>query len=147
VDPQLLDIFTSLTLSPNLPILDLNSLADDGSVGINTPSFTVDENHVRSSVYNRLTAVQDSTSRLNITLNTLATRILLCQDSDGPPIAYGVEIVRDAALPVAGNFQGKQDLKGRTQRVMARHEVIVSAGVFQSPQLVGPLIFPTSSIY
>ncbi|KAJ6500686.1 alcohol oxidase [Mycena sanguinolenta] len=136
VDPQLLTIFSSLTLSPNPPIIDLNDLAEDGSVGINTPSFTVDENHVRSSVYNRLTAVNESTSGLNITLNTLATKILLCQGSDGLPTAYGLEFVRNAALPVAGNFQGKEDLDGRVQSVMARHEVIVSAGVFQSPQLL-----------
>ncbi|KAF7328864.1 Choline dehydrogenase [Mycena venus] len=130
MDPQLLTVFGSLTLSPftllsNPPILDLNSLANDGSVGVNTPSFTIDENHVRSSVYNRLTAVHDSTSKLNITLNTLVTRILLCQGSDGLPTAYGVEIAPDTALPVAGNFQGKQDLKVRS--VMARHEVIISA--------------------
>ncbi|KAJ6546837.1 hypothetical protein B0H19DRAFT_1162707 [Mycena capillaripes] len=134
VDPQLLTIFGSLTASPNPPIVDLNSLASDASVGINTPSFTIDENHVRSSVYNRLTAVEPSTSNLNITLNTLATRVLLCQGSDGLPTAYGVEIAPGAALPVAGNFAGKQDLVVRN--VMARHEVIVSAGVFQSPQLL-----------
>ncbi|KAF7353770.1 Choline dehydrogenase [Mycena venus] len=109
VDPQLLTIFGSLTLSPstllsNPPILDLNSVANDDSVGVNTPSFTIDENHVRSSVYNRLTAVHGSTSKLNITLNTLATKILLCQGSDGLPTAYGVEIAPDAALPVAGKF-------------------------------------------
>ncbi|KAJ7494445.1 hypothetical protein B0H11DRAFT_936759 [Mycena galericulata] len=136
VDPQLLTIFASLTASPNPPILDLNSLAEDSSVGINTPSFTVDDNHIRSSVYNRLVAVNDSSSsgNLNITLNTLATRILLCQGADGLPTAYGVEIAPGAALPVAGNFEGKQNLT--TQNVMARHEVIVSAGVFQSPQLL-----------
>ncbi|KAJ7684445.1 hypothetical protein DFH06DRAFT_1155672 [Mycena polygramma] len=134
VDPQLLTIFASLTASPNPPILDLNSLASDGSVGINTPSFTVDNDHIRSSVYNRLTAVKNSTTNLNVTLNTLATRVLLCQGSDGLPTAYGVEIAPGAALPVAGNFHGKQDLDVR--RVMARHEVIVSAGVFQSPQLL-----------
>jgi choline dehydrogenase len=134
LDPELLTIFTSFILSPNSPIVDINSLAADGSEGINSPSFTIDENHIRSSVYNRLTAVQDSTSNLNITLDTLATRILLCQGSDGPT-AYGVEIAPGAALPVAGNFEGKQDLTVRS--VMARHEVIVSAGVFQSPQLVG----------
>ncbi|KAK7035857.1 choline dehydrogenase [Favolaschia claudopus] len=136
VDLQLLAIFTSFTLSPNVPILDLNSLAEDSSVGINTPSFTVDNNHIRSSVYNRLTAVKASTSNLNITLNSLATKILLCESSDGSTTAYGVDFVRDAALPVAGNFQGKEDFGNRTQSVMARHEVIVSAGVFQSPQLL-----------
>ncbi|KAJ7700877.1 hypothetical protein B0H17DRAFT_1247664 [Mycena rosella] len=134
VDPQLLAITAALAASPNPPILDLNSFASDSSVGINTPSFTVDNDHIRSSVYNRLTAVDSTTPNLNITLNTLATRILLCQGSDGLPTAYGVEIAPGAALPVAGNFDGKQDLAVRT--VMARHEVVVSAGVFQSPQLL-----------
>jgi choline dehydrogenase len=134
LDLQLLTIFTSFTLSPNPPILDLNSLASDSSVGINTPSFTVDDNHLRSSVYNRLKAVNDTSPTLNITLNTLATRVLLCESTEGLTTAYGVEIAPGAALPVAGNFEGKQDLTLRT--VMARHEVIVSAGVFQSPQLV-----------
>ncbi|KAJ6546836.1 hypothetical protein B0H19DRAFT_1162702 [Mycena capillaripes] len=134
VDPQLLTIFGSLTASPNRPILDLNSLASDAKVGVNTPSFTIDENHIRSSVYNRLKAVEHSTSNLNIALNTLATRVLLCRGSGGLPTAYGIEIAEGAALPIAGNFAGKQDLIVRN--VMARHEVIVSAGVFQSPQLL-----------
>ncbi|KAJ7118936.1 hypothetical protein C8R44DRAFT_789680 [Mycena epipterygia] len=134
VDTQLLTIFASFTASPNPPIVDLNSLASDSSVGINAPSFTVDTNHIRSSVYNRLTAVNSTGSNLNITLNTLATRILLCQGSDGLPTAYGVEIAPGGALPVAGNFEGKQDLVVRN--VMARQEVIISAGVFQSPQLL-----------
>ncbi|KAJ7491105.1 alcohol dehydrogenase [Mycena latifolia] len=134
VDPQLLTIAAAFAASPDPPIADLNSLASDSSVGINAPSFTVDDNHIRSSVYNRLTAVDGTTPNLNITLNTLATRVLLCQGSDGVPTAYGVEIAPGAALPVAGNFNGKQDLAVRT--VMARHEVIVSAGVFQSPQLL-----------
>ncbi|KAJ7140322.1 hypothetical protein C8R43DRAFT_1109628 [Mycena crocata] len=133
LDPQLLTIVAAFVASPNPPILDLNSLATDSSVGINTPSFTVDDNHIRSSVYNRLTAVKDTNRNLNTTLDTLATRILMCS-SDGIPTAYGVEIAPGAALPVAGNFEGKQDLAVRT--VMARHEVIVSAGVFQSPQLL-----------
>ncbi|KAJ7700876.1 hypothetical protein B0H17DRAFT_214741 [Mycena rosella] len=134
LDLQLLALQASLITSSNPPILDLNTVADDSSVGINAPSFTVDEKHIRSSVYNRLTAVNSTTRNLNITLNTLATRILLCQGSDGLPTAYGVEIAPDAALAVAGNFKGKQDLAVRT--VMVRHEVIVSAGVFQSPQLL-----------
>lgn len=122
-------------LSPEPPILDLNSLASDGSIGLNTPSFTVDADHIRSSVYNRLTGVTNSkNSNLNITLNTLATKILLCQNNNSLPTAYGVQIAPGAALPVAGNFAGKQNLTVRN--VMARHEVIISAGVFQSPQLV-----------
>ncbi|KAF8176154.1 hypothetical protein K438DRAFT_1607783, partial [Mycena galopus ATCC 62051] len=45
-------------------------------------------------------------------LDTLATKILLCEtESGGTPIAYGVQIAPGAALPVASNFQGKQHLK------------------------------------
>ncbi|KAJ7144933.1 hypothetical protein C8R43DRAFT_1237698 [Mycena crocata] len=133
LDPQLITIAGSLAVSGR-PILDLNSLADDSSVGVNAPSFTIDGNHLRSSVYNRLTAVKSATSNLNITLNTLATRILMCKGNNDLPVAYGIEIAPGAALPVAGNFKGKQRLALRT--VTARHEVIISAGVFQSPQLL-----------
>jgi hypothetical protein len=126
LDFQLLTTVLSLTLSGHAPIFDLNALDSDDSVGINAPSFTVDENHIRSSVYNRLTAVHGNNKNLNIMLNTLATRILLCNREQGTPKAYGVEIAPGFALPVAGNFHGKQALKVR--RVMARHEVIVSAG-------------------
>ncbi|KAJ7221563.1 alcohol dehydrogenase [Mycena pura] len=136
VDLQLLTLYTSVTLS-DVPILDLNTVDSDGSEGVNTPSFTVDTNHIRSSVYNRLTEVHDANeNNLNITLNTLVTKVLLCEGSDGQPTAYGVEFVPGAALPVAGNFNGKQNLNGTLRHVMARREVIVSAGVFQSPQLL-----------
>ncbi|KAF5340174.1 hypothetical protein D9758_014980 [Tetrapyrgos nigripes] len=41
------------------------------------------------------------------------------------------------ALPVASNFDGKEEsLEDRVERVLVRKEVIVSAGVFQSPQLL-----------
>ncbi|KAJ7118934.1 hypothetical protein C8R44DRAFT_565771, partial [Mycena epipterygia] len=63
-------------------------------------------------------------------LNTLATRILLCQGSDGHLTAYGVEIAPGAALPVAGNFEGKQDLVVRS--VMARQEL---SGIGNSTEL------------
>jgi hypothetical protein len=46
----------------------------------------------------------------------------------------GVEITPGAALDVAGNFKGKQSLK--TKLITVRHEVIISAGVFQTPRLV-----------
>ncbi|KAJ7700875.1 hypothetical protein B0H17DRAFT_214746 [Mycena rosella] len=133
-DPQLLAVAAGFASSSHPPILDLNRLADDSSVGINTPSFTIDDNHIRSTVYNRLLEVNSTNRNLNITLNTLVTRILLCQGTDGRPTAYGVEIASGATLAVARNFNGKQDLEVRT--VMARHEVIVAAGVFQSPQLL-----------
>ncbi|KAG6854501.1 hypothetical protein C0991_006103 [Blastosporella zonata] len=118
------------------PIDDLNALASDGSVGVNGPSATIDENHIRSSVHERLQSVNAaSPSQLQFSLDTLATKVLLCSNgTGGATTAYGVQIVPGAALPVASNFHGKASLKGRS--VTAKYEVIVSAGVFQSPQLL-----------
>lgn len=98
------------------------------------PSFTIDADHTRSSVRDRLIDVNQSTSSLQFTLDTLATKILLCNSSNGSPTAYGVEIAPGAALPVASNFQGKAILP--TQNITVKQEVIISAGVFQSSQLV-----------
>jgi len=134
LDSQLLTIVTSLTLSAS-PIVDLNSLASDSAMGASTPSYTIDENNVRSSVYNRLVAVNETTPNINITLNTMATKILLCQES-GKVSAYGFEITSGALLPVAAKFDRKKDVQADLRTVKARHEVIVSAGVFQSPQLL-----------
>ncbi|KAK6993019.1 hypothetical protein R3P38DRAFT_3079460 [Favolaschia claudopus] len=118
VDPQLLAIFTSFTLSPNVPILDLNSLAEDSSTD---RCQRFDEN-------------------LNITLNSLATKILLCESSDGSTTAYGVDFVRDAALPVAGNFEGKEDFGNRTQSVMAPSRSHCLCGGFSKAHNSSPAI-------
>ncbi|KAF7298412.1 Choline dehydrogenase [Mycena kentingensis (nom. inval.)] len=132
LDAQLLSIFAALQLSA-LPIWDLNTRASDGATGLAASSFTIDRTHIRSSVYNRLKDVEPRTA-LNITLNTLVTKVLMCKGLDGSPTAYGVEIAPNASLPVADKFRSKQPLV--TSRVLARHEVILSAGVFQSPQLL-----------
>ncbi|KAG6915224.1 hypothetical protein DXG01_012643 [Tephrocybe rancida] len=118
------------------PIDDLNALASDGSVGVNGPSATIDENHIRSSVHERLQNVNaTSPSLLHLSLDTLATKVLLCSNgTGGSTTAYGINTVPGAALPVASNFNGKVGLNGRN--VTAKYEVIVSGGVFQSPQLL-----------
>lgn len=76
---------------------------------------------------------QSSPGRLVFQFDTLASKVLLCNSRQGTS-AYGVQIAPGAALPIANGFHGKVNLKTKT--VTARHEVIVSAGVFQSPQLV-----------
>ncbi|KAG5726885.1 Choline dehydrogenase [Termitomyces sp. T112] len=133
LDAQVTALFASLLLA-GLPILDLNDLAGDAATGVNTISVTVDETHQRSSVRGRLAAVQQShPGQLHLSLDTLATKILLC-NSDSNITAYGVQIAPGAALPVASNFNGKVTL--HVQNVTSRHEVIISAGVFQTPQLL-----------
>ncbi|KAJ7340809.1 hypothetical protein DFH08DRAFT_1012999 [Mycena albidolilacea] len=134
-DPQLQDIINTLATSG--PIVDdLNSVANDAAVGVGFPSYTIDENHNRSSIRDHLVRVQEQNHRkLHFALDTLATKALLCEGgSGGSPTAYGVEIAPGAALAVASNFNGKQSLKTKT--ITVRHEVIISAGVFQSPQLL-----------
>ncbi|KAG6916041.1 hypothetical protein DXG01_008665 [Tephrocybe rancida] len=137
-DPLLLDLQTTALIASlqlaGLPALDLNDLAGDAASGVNSLSVTVDENHIRSSVHERLQAVLKSPSgKLHTSLDTLATKLLLC-DSGSNVTAYGVQFAPGAALPVASNFNGKVSLN--VQNATARHEVIVSAGTFQSPQLL-----------
>jgi choline dehydrogenase len=96
-------------------------------------SDTIDENGNRSSVRNRLVDVAgNTTDKLVIMTNTLATKVLLCK-SGKDVAAYGVSIAPGAKLPIAQGFTGKQKLN--VTNVVARREVIVSAGAFQSPQL------------
>ncbi|KAJ7157651.1 hypothetical protein C8R43DRAFT_1125323 [Mycena crocata] len=134
-DAQLLDIVNTLaTSAPSID--DINSVASNAAIGVGSPSYTIDEQHNRSSVHDRLVKVKESTKgKLHFTLDTLATKIVTCASGAGRhPTAYGVEIAPGAALAVASNFKGKRHLK--TELVTVRHEVIVSAGVFQSPQLL-----------
>ncbi|KAJ7447064.1 alcohol oxidase [Mycena galericulata] len=133
-DAQLLDIIDTLATS-GPTIDDINSIANDGAAGVGMVSYTIDENHNRSSIHDRLVDVkQSSQGKLNFALDTLATKIALCDSGSGSPIAYGVEIASGAALAVASNFKGKSQLN--TKLITVRYEVIVSAGVFQSPQLL-----------
>ncbi|KAJ7679236.1 putative choline dehydrogenase [Mycena polygramma] len=135
-DPQLQDIVGTLATSGGPTVEDLNSAASDAATGIANPSYTIDEHGNRSSVRDHLLDTQErNPGHLRFALDTLATKVLLCEDiRGGAPVAYGVEIAHGAALAVASNFQGKTQLK--TQVVTVRHEVIISAGVFQSPQLL-----------
>ncbi|KAJ7144319.1 GMC oxidoreductase-domain-containing protein, partial [Mycena epipterygia] len=133
-DPQFLDIVNTIFLSGPF-INDTNSVANVNAIGVGNPSFTIDENRNRTSVRSRLTDVQVSTKgKLSFSFNTIATKIQLCADANNFPTAFGVEIAVGGALPVASNFDGKGHLN--TTLVTVKHEVIVSAGVFQSPQLL-----------
>ena len=66
---------------------------------------------------------------LRIALNTLATRIVF----DGKR-AVGVEVLRGKSLYQAS--AEKSPAPGTTHQYTARHEVIVAAGAFNSPQLL-----------
>ncbi|KAJ7859302.1 hypothetical protein B0H14DRAFT_3630110 [Mycena olivaceomarginata] len=134
-DPMLNDIVNTIAASG--PALDdTNSAANVEAIGVGNPSYTIDEHHNRSCVRDRLLEVQHrSKGKLTFAPDTLATKVALCDPGAGrSPTAYGVEIAVGGALAVGSNFKGKQKLNIRL--VTVRHEVIVSAGVFQSPQLL-----------
>jgi choline dehydrogenase len=100
-------------------------------------SNTVNATNERSSVKERLHQVQrDHPRKLTFALGTLATKVLLCQPHghSKAPQAYGLQVALNASLPVSDQFTGKVELN--FTEYYTRHEVIVSAGLFQSPQLV-----------
>ncbi|KAJ7767169.1 hypothetical protein B0H16DRAFT_1521096 [Mycena metata] len=131
-DAQLADIVNALAAS-GPTIDDINSAANEAAIGVGIPSYTIDEHHNRSSIRDHLVRVEKRHRNLQFAFDTLATKIMLC-DAEGLPAAYGLEIAPGAALAVASNFNGKDPLQ--TEVITVRYEVIVSAGVFQSPQLL-----------
>ncbi|KAJ7455758.1 hypothetical protein FB451DRAFT_1564794 [Mycena latifolia] len=135
-DAQLLDIVDTLVASGGPTIGDINSPANDLAVGLGVPSYTLDEHGNRSSVRDYLASAKGTgDGNLRFAFDTLATKVVMCDPGAGrSPATYGVEISRGAALAVASNFEGKTDLQ--TELVTVQHEVIISAGVFQSPQLL-----------
>ncbi|KAI5896059.1 alcohol oxidase [Schizophyllum commune H4-8] len=135
-DAQLDNITTGLLAAASPLIPDINSLSNNLATGVGINSNTIDENNVRSSVYNRLKDVQAAhPDRLHFAFDTLATKVVLCQAGNfTQPRAIGVEVARGAGLPVQSGFYRTEDLK--TETIYAKREVIVAAGVFQTPQLL-----------
>ncbi|KAI4519917.1 hypothetical protein K525DRAFT_204955, partial [Schizophyllum commune Loenen D] len=140
VDTMLNNIMTGLLSAATPLIPDINSLSNNDATGVAINPNTIDEHNARSSVYNRLKAVKSAhPDRLHFAFDTLATKIVLCQgEDDTQPKAIAVEVARNVGLPVQPKFHRKKHLK--TEKIYAKKEVIVAAGVFQTPQLVR--VFP-----
>ncbi|KAF7378457.1 Choline dehydrogenase [Mycena sanguinolenta] len=119
-DPQLNDITIGLANSaPN--VLDINTRASP-------PNFT-------------MTALSSTYSAIILGILPLLSahspqKVLLCQPEGASqaPRAYGLQVAPNASLPVSDQFTGKVELD--FTEYYARHEVVVSAGLFQSPQLL-----------
>ncbi|KAL1752828.1 hypothetical protein FB107DRAFT_277338 [Schizophyllum commune] len=135
-DPMLTNITTGLLSSATPLIPDINSFSNNDATGVALNPNTIDEHNVRSSVYNRLKQVHVAhPDRLHFAFDTLATKVVLCQgEDDTQPKAIAVEVARNVGLPVQSNFHRKKHLK--TEKIYAKKEVIVSAGVFQTAQLL-----------
>ncbi|KAG8917245.1 hypothetical protein FRC02_003265, partial [Tulasnella sp. 418] len=94
----------------------------------------------RSSVRDHLDKTKtDNPTRLTFQLDTLVTKILNCRETDGSIRAYGVETVvaptGQSLLPGSPRFIGKYTNPTYTT-FTAKNEIIISAGPFQSPQLL-----------
>ncbi|KAF7288336.1 Choline dehydrogenase [Mycena chlorophos] len=134
-DQQLDDIVDTMAAFPPGIIEDINSVASESAFGAGVPSYTIDENHNRSYVQGFILDAQaKSAGKLTVMTDTLVTKVQMCNGPGNVPTAYGVDLVQNAALAVASNFNGKQWLVPKL--VTAKHEVIISAGVFQTPQLL-----------
>ncbi|KAF8598578.1 alcohol oxidase [Ceratobasidium sp. AG-I] len=137
LDLQLVDIITNIiTAVLPVPFNDYNNNLSDGVEGGAAVITTKDPAHNRSSVRDHLMNTRAAYSqRLSFATDTLATKILTCADSTGATRAYGVEAASgEALLPVARRFSGKKTLT--TKQYLAKYEVVVSAGTFQTPQLL-----------
>ncbi|KAJ7920496.1 hypothetical protein B0H13DRAFT_1987033 [Mycena leptocephala] len=133
-DPQWEAVGTAIINASGSVIEDINSHLPLPHLGRGLSSSTTDKTGHRSSIRDRLNVVAaNSTAKLTIMTNTLATKVLLCR-SGRDVVAYGLSVAPGAKLPIAQGFDGKQDLN--ETRIVAKREVIISAGVFQSPQLL-----------
>jgi choline dehydrogenase len=134
IDPQWEAVGTAVIDASGPVIEDLNSHLPLPHFGRGLTSLTADTNLIhRSSIRDRLDQVAaNSTDKLTLLTDTLATKVLLCKSAKDV-VAYGVSIAPGAKLPVAQGFTGKQKLN--ETHIIVKREVIVSAGAFQSPQL------------
>jgi hypothetical protein len=111
--------------------------SNDGVEGGAAVILTKDSAHNRSSVRDHIMATKAAyPSNLILQTDTFATKILTCT-TGSDILAYGIEAASGPALiPVHRMFAGKPAGGLQTTRYTAKQEVIVSAGTFQTPQLL-----------
>ncbi|KAH7335695.1 hypothetical protein B0J17DRAFT_51152 [Rhizoctonia solani] len=137
LDLQLIDIVTNI-MTAVFPVgfADYNNNLNDGKEGGAAVISTRDNHGNRSSVRDHLVDTRTKfPQRLSFATDTLATKVLTCADSAGKARAYGVEAAAGTyLLPVARQYKGKSALTKK--QYTAKYEVVVSAGAFQTPQLL-----------
>ncbi|KAH8306510.1 hypothetical protein KR018_003563, partial [Drosophila ironensis] len=111
---QLVDAFVAAAMESGLPLTDYNG---ESQIGVSYVQATT-QNGRRHSAYSAyIKPIRESRSNLHIFTSSRASRVLI---DEATKSAYGVEFYYE----------------NRTYTFKARKEVILSAGVFQSPQLL-----------
>ncbi|KAM5369029.1 hypothetical protein ACJZ2D_009232 [Fusarium nematophilum] len=123
---------------PELVTRDVNAQDPDRDqeVGFFGMSLHMDANGRRSgsNSYIRDTLSDPANYPLTVQLSSFVTRVLF--DKHGPvPVANGVEVLRGQAVYRADPRWTRKN-KGKRTKIMARREVIVSGGTFNSPQIL-----------
>ncbi|KAG8923736.1 hypothetical protein FRC02_010954 [Tulasnella sp. 418] len=141
VDPQLTAAYGAcLAENPVKGLMDWNDWENDEVSGGGFVSMTKGLDGKRSSVRDHILKTRsDKPSRLFIQPDTFVTKILNCREADGSIRAYGVETViapnGKSMLPGSPRFGGKFT-NATVTTFTAKNEIILSAGPFQSPQLL-----------
>ncbi|SPO03264.1 related to permease of the major facilitator superfamily [Cephalotrichum gorgonifer] len=124
----------------NIPELLEKDIFEQGAD--NTTSFYSMARHAdklgrRSSPNNyiKATLADDAEYPLTVQLNSLVAKVLFDEDAE-VPTAIGVEVLQGPSLYRADPRHDPEAAEGNRTRVYARHEVIVSGGAFNSPQIL-----------
>lgn len=120
---------------PDLLVADANYLspARDTTEGMWALPFHVNQTWGRYSARNRVLDTIAAGYPLHLQLNSLASKVLFTQ-KHGVSTAVGVEFIHGKSV-YKGDPRGPSN-SGTTMHAMARKEVIVSGGAFNTPQLL-----------